>query len=207
MKQFHSENFILALQLLQAEPLNYREWDSVDSIYNHYLSNFLIFQETVLKLCLYTYNGDMHEVHFFLSTISEACYYSTQVFCIFYTFVYSETYSSQLNMFVLKPTFHSVTELINAHANLAAIPPSFKISNALLAIPKLILKKSYMYDVTISACFFFTALVCTHVFSGLVISRYLAFPLAEPCRIPALWKSLFFLIHTKIRDLVYLVYD
>ena len=95
-------------------------------------------------------------------------------------------------MFVLKPAFHSVTELINAHANLAAIPPSFKISNALLAIPKLILKKGYMYDVTISACVFFTALICTHVFSGLVISRYLAFPLAEPCRIPALWKSLFF---------------
>lgn len=75
-------------------------------------------------------------------------------------FVYSETYSSQLNMFVLKPAFHSETELINAHANLAAIPPSFKISNALLAIPKLILKKSYMYDVTISTCVFF---YCTHL--------------------------------------------
>lgn len=130
----------------------------MDSVYNHYLSNFLIFQETVLKLCLYTYNGDMHEVHFFLSTISEACYYSTQVFCMFYTFVYSETYSSQLNMFVLKPAFHSVTELINAHANLAAIPPSFKCSsrNSKAHIEKKAICMTLPFQ---HVCFFY----CTHL--------------------------------------------
>lgn len=122
-------------------------------------------------------------------------------------FVYSKTYSSQLNMFVLKPAFHSVTELINAHANLAAIPPSLKISNALLAIPKLILKKATCMTLPFQHVFFY----CTHLHPCLfgpgnkqVLSISFSRALQNTCAVEI---SLFYFNPYNIRDLVYLVYD